>query len=71
MGVGIYEVATFPIPSYDPVCTSYLTPVPPYPDTYKPGVLDDAIFATDTSVGFSGGDMAPMIPGSRFRVFDN
>jgi len=25
----------------------------------------------DTALGFSGGDLAPMIPGSRFRIFDN
>ena len=71
IGVGLYEVVTFPIPSYDPVCTSYLAPDPVYPSNYKPGVLDDANFATDTSIGFSGGDIAPLIPGSRFRVFDN
>jgi putative exosortase-associated protein (TIGR04073 family) len=71
VGVGLYEVVTFPIPSYDPVCTSYLAPDPVYPDNYKPGVMDDGNFATDTSIGFSGGDIAPMIPGSRFRVFDN
>lgn len=44
---------------------------PVYPDSYKPGLISDATFATDTSLGFSGGDVAPFIPGSRFRVFDN
>lgn len=44
---------------------------PVYPEAYKPGVFADSIFSTDTSLGFSGGDVAPMIPGSRFRVFDN
>jgi hypothetical protein len=29
------------------------------------------VFDTDTYMGFSGGDVAPFIPGSRFRVFDN
>ena len=29
------------------------------------------MFDTDTYTGFSGGDVAPFIPGSRFRVFDN
>ena len=71
VGVGLYEVVTFPIPYYDPGCTSYLAADPVYPDNYKPGVLDDSNFATDTSIGFSGGDIAPLIPGSRFRVFDN
>jgi hypothetical protein len=28
------------------------------------------MFATDTNLGFSGGDVAPFIPGSRFRIFD-
>lgn len=44
---------------------------PVYPDAYKPGILADSIFATDTALGFGGGDVAPMIPGSRFKVFDN
>jgi putative exosortase-associated protein (TIGR04073 family) len=89
--IGIYEVATFPFPNYDPLLTStnriypdpnvrnktfpfggmVLTEYPTYPDSYRPGLMDDAIFNTDTSLGFSGGDIAPMIPGSRFRVFDN
>src|SRR5215204_3353166 len=89
--IGIYEIATFPFPSYDPLLTStnriypdqnmrnktypfggmVLTEYPTYPDSYRPGLMDDAIFNTDTSLGFSGGDIAPMIPGSRFRVFDN
>ena len=89
--IGIYEIVTFPIPSYDPVLTStnriypdpnmrnrkypfggmVLTEYPTYPDSYRPGIMDDSIFATDTSLGFSGGDVAPMIQGSRFRIFDN
>lgn len=89
--VGIYEIATFPFPSYDPVLTStnriypdysvrnktypfggmVLTEFPTYPDSYAPGLIEDSTFATDSSLGFSGGDVAPMIPGSRFRVFDN
>ena len=44
---------------------------PVYPASYRPGVLSDSLFATDTSLGFSGGDVAPMVPGSRFHVFDN
>lgn len=90
-GIGIYEVLTFPFPSYDPllVSTNRLYPDPSvkttrhpyggltlsenpvYPDSYKPGLLSDSIFSTDTSLGFSGGDVAPMSPGSRFRIFDN
>ena len=44
---------------------------PVYPANYKPGLLADQIFATDTSLGFSGGDVFPFVPGSRFRIFDN
>ena len=74
-GVGLYEIVTAPFPNhkdkdYGPVCTNYLTPKPEYPDSFKPGLPDDSIFATDTSIGFSGGEEAPYIPGSRFRVFD-
>jgi putative exosortase-associated protein (TIGR04073 family) len=70
-GVGIYEIITSPFPSYDPVFTDYLSPIPQHPDSYTPGLFEDSIFDTDTSIGFSGGDVAPFIPGSRFRVFDN
>jgi len=69
--LGAYEIVTFPIPSYDPIFTHYLAPNPVYPDSYTPGLIEDETFATDTSLGFSGGDVAPMIPGSRFRIFDN
>jgi len=69
-GVGIYEVVTCPFPPYDPVFTSYLAPNPVYPDAYRPDILDDPLFATDTDMGFSGGDIAPYIPGSRFKIFN-
>lgn len=69
IGTGIYEVATFPIPSYEPVLTHYISPSPSYPDSYHPGLPDDPLFHTDTNLGFSGGDVAPIIPGSRFAVF--
>jgi putative exosortase-associated protein (TIGR04073 family) len=69
-GIGIYEVITAPFPPYDPVCTDYLSPGPVYPDNYTPGIIADSMFATDSNVGFSGGEVAPFIPGSRFRIFD-
>ena len=93
--LGVYEIATFPLPPYhalftpkgwpqynlypDPSIrtTTYpwgglkLPADPVYPDSYKPGLISDSLFCTDTSLGFSGGDVAPMIPGSRFRIFDN
>jgi putative exosortase-associated protein (TIGR04073 family) len=88
--LGVYEVATFPLPPYGPLLTStnrvypdysvanssypwggmVLPERPVYPENFKPNVLSDSLFYTDTSLGFSGGDIAPMIPGSRFRIFD-
>jgi len=69
-GVGVYEIVTCPIPPYDPVLTDYITPNPVYPDCYAPGLIAGSTFETDTHMGFSGGDVAPFIPGSRFKVFD-
>ena len=69
-GLGIYEIVTFPIPSYDPIWTDYLAPNPVYPDSYRPNLVADQNFATDTSLGYSGGDVAPFIPGSRFHIFE-
>jgi putative exosortase-associated protein (TIGR04073 family) len=70
-GLGIYEVVTFPFPPYHPIWTSYLAPAPEYPDGFAPRKWDEPVFFTDYSLGFSGGDIAPWVPGSRFRVFDN
>jgi len=69
-GVGLYEMLTAPFPPYDPVFTDYMTENPVYPDNYSPGLVADSTFELDTALGFSGGDIAPMIPGSRFRIFD-
>ena len=71
--VGAYEVLTFPIPNrtpgdYGPV----MRPTEPvYPDSYKPNWIADTILAPDANLGFSGGDILPLVPGNRFRVFDN
>ncbi len=72
-GVGLYEVVTFPIPNHAPGnYGAILHPADPvYPDSYKPNWLADPILSPDTSLGFAGGDIAPIIPGSRFHVFDN
>ncbi|KAB2659696.1 MAG: exosortase system-associated protein, TIGR04073 family [Verrucomicrobia bacterium] len=75
-GAGIYEIATFPIPSYKPFFKPEYRGFganiedPVYPDSYKPLTLSDPMFSPDAALGFSGGDVAPMFPGSRFRVFD-
>ncbi|HUC84269.1 MAG TPA: exosortase system-associated protein, TIGR04073 family [Candidatus Acidoferrales bacterium] len=72
-GLGLVETVTFPIPmpDYQPMFTKYLTPDPVFPDSYKPGLFSDSTFDTDTYTGFSGGDVAPFVPGSRFSIFDN
>jgi putative exosortase-associated protein (TIGR04073 family) len=74
-GVGIFEIFTFPIPmpgsGYGPIFPHYLQPGPVYPDSYKPGLISGTTFDTDTYTGFSGGTVAPYIPGNRFCVFDN
>jgi len=69
-GLGVYEVVTAPIPPYEPSCTDYLTPHCVYPAGYRPGLIADSMFSTDSNLGFSGGDVAPFIPGSRFKIFD-
>ena len=68
-GVGAFEILTFPIPTptYDPV---FLPAQPVYPDSYTPGLIADPTFGPDAQLGFSGGDIAPMFPGSRFHVYD-
>jgi putative exosortase-associated protein (TIGR04073 family) len=70
-GLGLYEIVTFPLPSYSPIATQYFSAHPAYPESYKPGLISDPLFDTDTFTGFSGGDIAPFVPGSRFKVFDN
>ena len=71
-GVGAYEIVTFPLPPYGPVWTSYVNPSAwyLYPDSYKPGLIADSMFSTDANLGFSGGAVAPFIPGDEFKVFD-
>jgi len=67
-GVGFYEILTFPFQSYDP---KFLPEHPVYPTSHKPNLIADQIFSPDSSLGFGGGDVAPIVPGSRFRIFDN
>ncbi|HTV63050.1 MAG TPA: exosortase system-associated protein, TIGR04073 family [Verrucomicrobiae bacterium] len=70
-GMGVYELVTAPIPPYGPVFTNYFAPWPVYPDSYKPRLISDSTFDTDTFMGFPDGDAAPWFPGSRFNVFNN
>jgi putative exosortase-associated protein (TIGR04073 family) len=68
--LGLYEIVTFPIPSYDPICTPYLSPKPRWPDNYKPAILADPVFSSDIYIGFgSNADVLPFIPGSHYRIF--
>ncbi len=41
---------------------------PVAPDSDIPGLPSNTIFDTDTSLGFSGGEVAPWFPGSRFNT---
>jgi putative exosortase-associated protein (TIGR04073 family) len=43
---------------------------PVYPDSFKLGLPGNSIFDTDKLVGFSGGEVAPWFPGSRFTTLD-
>ena len=70
-GVGLYEIVTCPLPSYDPIFTSYLPAKPVGPDSRHISLPDDPLFETDTYTGFSGGNLFEFIPGSKFSVFDN
>jgi putative exosortase-associated protein (TIGR04073 family) len=74
MGLGIYEVVTFPLKNskegYDPICADSFPPGSVYPDSYTPTLVEESTFSTDTNLGFAGGDVMPNIPGSRFRIFD-
>jgi putative exosortase-associated protein (TIGR04073 family) len=68
-GLGVVEIVTFPLPPYNPMFSRYISPNPVYPESYRPGLISDGLFDTDTYTGFSGGDVAPFIPGSRFSVY--
>lgn len=65
--VGVYEVVSFPFPPYEPI---FFPSEPVYPDSFRPGLIADPTFGPDASLGFSGGDVVPFVPGSRFRIFD-
>jgi len=44
---------------------------PAYPDSFKPGIMEGPPFDTDTALGFTGGEVFPFFPGSKFRIFDD
>jgi putative exosortase-associated protein (TIGR04073 family) len=47
-----------------------LSEKPVFPSSYTPGMPAAGKFDTDNRLGFSGGDVAPGFPGSRFSVLD-
>ena len=71
---GAYQVVTFPAgnlltdTSFE---KKYIPAGTVYPDSYSPGLIAEPTFQTDTYFGYSGGDVAPFVPGSRFSVFPN
>jgi hypothetical protein len=71
---GAYQIVTFPAgdlltdSSFD---KKYVPQDTAYPDSYRPGLISETTFQTDTYFGFSGGDVMPYVPGSRFTVFPN
>jgi hypothetical protein len=69
---GFYEVFTFPFPNHSPKNYGpiFLPANAVYPDSYRSEMLSDQITSPDTSLGFGGGDIAPMVVGSRFHIFD-
>ena len=44
---------------------------PVYPDNFKPGFIEGPLRDTDTNLGFTGGEVCPYVPGSRFRIFND
>jgi putative exosortase-associated protein (TIGR04073 family) len=44
---------------------------PNFPASYRPGLKTAGPWDTDSSLGFTGGDVFPEFPGSRFRIFDH
>jgi putative exosortase-associated protein (TIGR04073 family) len=70
-GIGLWEMISAPFSPHDPQFTEHFSPYPVYPDNYQPTLAADPMFATDTHLGFSGGNAFPFLPGNRFHVFNN
>jgi putative exosortase-associated protein (TIGR04073 family) len=71
---GAYQIATFPagnLLTQTSFEQKYIPKGTPYPDSYHPGLPNFPTFQTDTYIGFSGGNVAPFIPGNRFSIFEN
>lgn len=71
---GAYQIVTFPagnLLTQSSFEQKYLPKGTAYPDSFHPGLPYLPVFQTDTYVGFSGGNVAPIIPGNRFSIFEN
>jgi len=71
---GAYQIVTFPAGNYLTQTSFEQKHMPkgtPYPDSYHPGLPYTSTFETDTYTGFSGGNIAPFVPGNRFSIFEN
>jgi putative exosortase-associated protein (TIGR04073 family) len=66
--VGVYEIITAPIPPYTPVLKHA---DPAFPDNYEPGLLADPLFESSNLLGYGDGEVFPILPGNRFRIFDH
>jgi putative exosortase-associated protein (TIGR04073 family) len=72
--MGAYQIVTFPagnLLSQSSFDQKYVPKGTVYPDSYRPGLINSTTFQTDTYIGFSGGNVAPFVPGNRFSIFEN
>jgi putative exosortase-associated protein (TIGR04073 family) len=71
---GAYQIVTFPagnLLTQTSFEQKYIPKGTPYPDSYPPGLPALSTFQTDNYIGFSGGNLAPFVPGNRFSIFEN
>jgi putative exosortase-associated protein (TIGR04073 family) len=71
---GAYQIVTFPagnLLTQTSFEQKYIPQGTPYPDSYHPGLPAITTFQTDNYIGFSGGNIAPFVPGNRFSIFEN
>jgi putative exosortase-associated protein (TIGR04073 family) len=71
---GAYQIVTFPagnLLTQTSFEQKYIPVGTPHPDSYTPGLPALSTFQTDNYTGFSGGNLAPFIPGNRFSIFEN
>ena len=71
---GAYQIVTFPagnLLTQTSFEQKYIPMGTAHPDSYPPGLPALSVFQTDNYTGFSGGNLAPFIPGNRFSIFEN